>query len=46
MLMKYDIQLEQHSGRRLAVVRRLAALHELSKVVPDACGVRPEVRGV
>jgi hypothetical protein len=39
MLMKYDIRLEQHSSRPLAVVRRRAASHELSKVVPDACGV-------
>jgi effector-binding domain-containing protein len=39
MLMKYDVRLEQHSGRPLAVVRRRAAAHELSKVVPDACGV-------
>jgi effector-binding domain-containing protein len=38
MLMKYDIRLEQHSSRPLAVVRRRAALHELSKVVPNACG--------
>jgi hypothetical protein len=38
MLMKYDIRLEQHASRPLAVVRRRAALHELSKVVPDACG--------
>ena len=39
MLMKYDIRLEQHSSRPLEVVRRRAASHELSKVVPDACGV-------
>jgi hypothetical protein len=39
MLMKYDIRLEQHGGRPLAVVRRRAASHELSKVVPDACGI-------
>jgi effector-binding domain-containing protein len=37
--MKYDIRLEQHSSRPLAVVRRRAASRELSKVVPDACGV-------
>src|SRR5262249_12546646 len=36
--MEYVIRLEQLSGRPLAVVRRRAALHELSKVVPDACG--------
>jgi effector-binding domain-containing protein len=39
MLMKYDIRLEQLTSRPLAVVRRRAALHELSKVVPDACGL-------
>jgi hypothetical protein len=39
MLMKYDIRLEQHSSRPLAVVRRRAASDELSKVVPDACGI-------
>jgi effector-binding domain-containing protein len=37
--MKYDIRLEQLSSRPLAVVRRRAGVHELSKVVPDACGV-------
>jgi hypothetical protein len=36
--MEYVVRLEQHPGRRLAVVRRRAASHELSKVVPDACG--------
>jgi effector-binding domain-containing protein len=36
--MEYIVRLEQHSGRRLAVVRRRAASHQLSKVVPDACG--------
>jgi effector-binding domain-containing protein len=36
--MEYDIRLEQLSSRPLAVVRRRAGLHELSKVVPDACG--------
>lgn len=30
--------LEQAVGQPLAVVRRLAKQHELSKVVPDACG--------
>jgi effector-binding domain-containing protein len=39
MLMKYDIRLEQQGSRPLAVVRRRAASHELSKVVPDACGI-------
>lgn len=37
--MGYDIRVEQRDGRPLAVVRRRAGLHELSKVVPDACGV-------
>ena len=37
--MRYDIRLEQLGGLPLAVVRRRAAAHELSKVVPDACGV-------
>src|SRR5947209_2490171 len=36
--MEYVVRLEQLSGRPLAVVRRRAASHELSKVVPDACG--------
>ncbi len=36
--MEYDIRLEQISSRSLAVVRRRASLHELSKVVPEACG--------
>jgi effector-binding domain-containing protein len=36
--MEYDVRLEQLASRPLAVVRRRAALHELSKVVPDACG--------
>jgi effector-binding domain-containing protein len=35
----YDIRLEQSVGRPLAVVRHRAALHELSRVVPEACGV-------
>jgi effector-binding domain-containing protein len=38
MVMKHEIRLEQHGARPLAVVRRRAASHELSKVVPDACG--------
>jgi hypothetical protein len=37
--MKYNIRLEQHGGRPLAVVRRRAASQELSKVVPNACGL-------
>src|SRR5262245_5441156 len=37
--MEYVVRLEQLSGRPLAVVRRRAASHELSKVVPDACGI-------
>ena len=36
--MEYVVRLEQLSARPLAVVRRRAASHELSKVVPDACG--------
>ena len=36
--MEYVVRLELHSGRRLAVVRRRTASHELSKVVPAACG--------
>jgi effector-binding domain-containing protein len=36
--MQYVIRLEQSNGRPLAVVRRRAQPHELSKVVPDACG--------
>jgi effector-binding domain-containing protein len=37
--MEYVVRLEQLSSLPLAVVRRRAALRELSKVVPDACGV-------
>src|SRR5262245_55148493 len=37
--MKYDIQLQQQSGHPLAVVRRRASVQQLSKVVPEACGV-------
>ena len=37
--MEYVVRLEQASARPLAVVRRRAASHELSKVVPEACGV-------
>jgi effector-binding domain-containing protein len=38
MHMEYSVRLEQLSARPLAVVRRRAASHELSKVVPAACG--------
>ncbi len=34
-----DIRFEQHPGQPLAVVKRRASLRELSRVVPDACGV-------
>lgn len=36
--MEYNVRLELLSSRPLAVVRRRAAQHELSKIVPDACG--------
>jgi hypothetical protein len=36
--MEYDVRVEQVASRPLAVVRRRAASHELSKVVPNACG--------
>jgi hypothetical protein len=36
--MEYVVRLEQLGSRPLAVVRRCAKQHELSKVVPDACG--------
>src|SRR2546423_563741 len=36
--MEYDVRLEQLGSRPLAVVRHRAREHELSKVVPDACG--------
>jgi effector-binding domain-containing protein len=35
---EYDVRLERLTSRPLAVVRRRAASHELSRVVPDACG--------
>jgi effector-binding domain-containing protein len=35
---QYDVRLEQHPARPLAVVRRRAASGELSRVVPEACG--------
>lgn len=37
--MEYDIRLEDHGSRPLAVVRRRASLPELGKVIPDACGL-------
>lgn len=37
--MGYVIRLEQHAALPLAVVQRLAAPSQLSKVVPEACGV-------
>ncbi|HYJ15842.1 MAG TPA: GyrI-like domain-containing protein [Candidatus Limnocylindria bacterium] len=37
--MEYEIKLEQSVGRPLAIVRRRASRQELSKIVPDACGV-------
>ena len=36
--MEYVVRLKQLSARPIAVVRRRAASHELSQVVPDACG--------
>src|SRR5262245_49026629 len=36
--MEDNIRLEQLGSRPLAVVRRRARSHELSRVVPDACG--------
>lgn len=36
--MEYEVRLQRVSSRPLAVVQRRARLHELSKVVPDACG--------
>ena len=37
--MEYDIRRENISSHPLAIVRRRAALQELAKVIPDACGV-------
>jgi len=37
--MEYDVRLEQVSSRPLAVVRRRADRHQLSKVVPECCGL-------
>ncbi|MBN9121476.1 MAG: GyrI-like domain-containing protein [Planctomycetes bacterium] len=36
--MEYAVRLVQLDSRPLAVVRRCAGAHELSRVVPDACG--------
>jgi hypothetical protein len=36
---EYNIRCEQLASRPLAVVRRRARPEELSKVVPDACGI-------
>ena len=36
--MEYNVRLEQVTARPLAVVRRRAALQELPKVIPEACG--------
>lgn len=36
--MEYNIRLEQHPARPLAVVRLCAKQVELPRVVPDACG--------
>lgn len=37
--MTYDVRLEQHPGIPLAVVRRRASPAELSRVVPECCGL-------
>jgi hypothetical protein len=37
--MEYDVRLEHLDSRPLAVVRRRASSQELSRVVPDACGI-------
>jgi hypothetical protein len=37
--MEYEVNRLEHTRRPLAVVRRRAASHELSRVVPDACGL-------
>ena len=37
---QYDVRIEENvDGRSLAVVRRRAHLHELPKVIPEACGL-------
>src|SRR6266478_5766787 len=37
--MEHNVRLERLSSRPLAVVRRCATQQQLSKVVPDACGI-------
>src|SRR5262245_55035172 len=37
--MQYNIRLDSEPGRPLAVVRRRAKPQELSKVVPECCGL-------
>jgi effector-binding domain-containing protein len=37
--MNHEVRLEQVGGQPLAVVRRQASSKELTKVVPDACGL-------
>ena len=37
--MQYDIRLEEVGSRPLTVVRRRAAMQELGKVIPEACGL-------
>src|SRR5437870_6124740 len=37
--MEHNVRLERLSSRPLAVVRRRASQQELSKVVPEACGI-------
>lgn len=37
--MEYEIRLEQLGSRPLAVVRRRASSQELSRAVPEACGI-------
>jgi effector-binding domain-containing protein len=39
VLMDYEVRLEQLSSRPLAVVRRQASSAQLSKVVPECCGL-------
>ncbi len=36
--MPYSVRLEQFPGTPLAIVRRRAALPELPKIIPEACG--------
>jgi hypothetical protein len=36
--MEYVVRIEQHNSIPLAVVRRLASMGELSKIVPEGCG--------